>query len=228
MSTIIENLKAIRARLTKSTASVTADVATLRAQIREKRAELTRLPSRPVPKIDTDRNARQMVESAGASFLAHEGTAVLSSIGGTGSGRRLPWVDPDGGVKWGALCAAAPDFAVNLLTNLVARVEYEPGPPLSDRPGLIAKLEAEIREIEAGEERLVDEACEAGLVIAHRPEVVQRRQNEARQAELDAQRVADRAARQAALNAHHASRPRTGRSGYLAAAGAKPAPLPPL
>jgi hypothetical protein len=216
---IIENLRTIRTRLTKATSSVAGDVQALRDQIREKREAVKNLTKATAPRSDLEQRIRDLVAKTGDGWVTREGWSVLSHLGNPARRASVPW-DAGKPMPWDVLCAANPEAAVGLLIDLANRIEYTAGPPLAERPAMIAKLEAEIAQIEEGEERLVDEAAAAGLVIAHRPEVQQRKQNEARKAELDRQAVVDRAAREAALNEAHASRTRrTGGSNYLASGG---------
>jgi hypothetical protein len=62
---------------------------------------------------------------------------------------------------------------------LLAR-PYKAGPASGERPALLERLRAELGEVEAAEERLVDELLAHGIVVAHRDEVVKRRETERR------------------------------------------------
>lgn len=224
--TIIDNLRAIRARMTKATNSVADDIQSLRAQITAKRAELKSLASAPAPRGEIEQRIRDLVKRTGDAWLAREGQSIVSiRLGSPVRSASVPWVEKSDAMPWAVLCAADPDLAVKLLVNLAARVEYAPGLALADRPAVIEKLEADIADLEEGEERLVDEAAEVGLVIAHRPEVVQRRETEARNAQLEAEKIANRSARQVGLDQKYEKRSRlvilgsnssrVGRSAYL-------------
>jgi len=212
---IIDNLRAIRARMAKATNSVSDDIQGLRAQIAAKREELKRLSSTAAPRAEIEERVHDLVAKTGENWIAREGWSVIYHLGSPVRSAAAPWMAKNGSIPWEVQCAADPKAAADMLLGLVARIEYAEGPALADRPALIAKAEADLADLEAGEEELVDEACEAGLVIAHRPEVVTRRGNAARNAQLEAEKIADRAARQAALDQGHRARPRVGRSAYL-------------
>jgi hypothetical protein len=71
---------------------------------------------------------------------------------------------------------------------LLARPD-EAGPASGARPELLERLRAELVELEAAEEKLVDELNANGIVVAHRPEVVARREDERRAREREAERL---------------------------------------
>ena len=220
---VVESIRSIRTRLSKAVASVSSDISGLRAQINARRADLKRLDSAPPPRTDISARIRDMVERRGNGFMRSDGRFIVDSLGNPRKGPRVPWSEKDGDViPFNALCAADPDFACALLMKLVDRASFEEGIPLAQRPAAIQKLESELAELEATEERLVDEANASGLEIAHRKDVVDRRANEARRAELEAEKLADRAQRQegvdwAHLSAMERARPkrRVGISQYL-------------
>ncbi len=74
------------------------------------------------------------------------------------------------------MCYLLGDVLRERLSAELAQVDYQPGPPAAERPGLIEKLEADLLAQEVVEERLVVEAEAAGLEIPRRldcnPEVV--------------------------------------------------------
>ena len=95
------------------------------------------------------------------------------------------------------LCAGAPDVAATLLQRLVRAVPTPAaGTASHDRAAQVARLQRDLDELGAAEERFIDEAAASGIAIAHRPDVVQRRDNERRACQLEAERVEQRAARE--------------------------------
>ncbi len=164
------------------------------------------------------------VAEAGAAWLRERGSSLIHGEQSLGhptwaGSTRLPWSYLEA-PSWGAWCASDPAGAAEFLSNLVRQVTYEAGPPSAERPALIARLDAELAELEAAEEAMVDAMGAEGLIVAHRPEVVQRREAEARRRERAAQSAAARAEQEAAINRAHAeaaAAPRAVRSPYLEA-----------
>ncbi len=76
---------------------------------------------------------------------------------------------------------------------------YNPGLPLAERPQRVSDLEAELQEVGAIEEALIDDAIECGLDVEHRNETFYRRA-----------RAEQENSRQKALNAAYHVRLRAG------------------
>jgi hypothetical protein len=213
MSGIVGGMKAIGAKLAgavKAAGEVSNEVARLRAAIVEKRRELLHASEAPVPPADMGPRIAAHVREAGQVWLDSWGKGVILGEGGLADPKlrgsvRLPW-SINAAPPWGAICASDPAGAEAFLSGIVARLAYEPGPAVSGRPALIARIEADLAELELSEVLLVDEAGAAGVVIEHRPEVLERRANEARRREIEERSAAERRQRQGALDARHETR----------------------
>ncbi len=208
---LADGLRSIKAKLTKATATVTDEISALRRQIRDRREDLKRAGTAPIPLAEAEARARGLVSELGAAWLAAHGPRLLRvsldrarALAQRGKGRTILPFDLDGAVPFGAVCAADPAGAERLLVGLLRATSYEAGSPSAERPAAIAQLEAELAELERVEEGLVDDAAAAGLAIGHRPEVLARRQREARRHELARQGTPDVEQRQAGLDAQHA------------------------
>jgi hypothetical protein len=215
MTGVAATLRDLKAKLSRAT----EEIQSLRAKIAEKQEALLTARDAPVPLAEIEERIRLDVAATAACWLDERGRSVLAAFSGpeTWNPRApapLRWsFSPVGpaylqALPWGALCAAQPDAAVEILTAIVHQVDYEPGAPSADRPALIARLTAELAELERAELEIVDEAVAGGLAIDHRPEVIERRRNAERQREVEAQAIANRKSREAALDAQHATRTR--------------------
>lgn len=221
------NIQDIRRALADALQTMRAQITNFRDKIAALRAELALL-DRPIPLEEVRARIPGVVAERGRAWLDVHGTALIFS--GHESYPALAAPDVPGSVRlpdglehdWlGALCAGDPARAEAMLSTLVSRVEYQPGPPASERAARRAELETELANIEAAEEQAIDAAAEAGLLIAHREEVTQRRANEARAQELEARAVAYRAERQAELDAQldQPAAHRSAVSQYIASGG---------
>jgi len=217
-------IQTIRKKLTSATESAVTEITELRRRIDETRAELehARGAAVPVEKI-VEARIPQAVREAAEEWRARYGSSLIHGpgrLGDPGLNGRVKllwsWHEP---ISFGALAAADPAYAGDLLLALVRGTEYRPGAPSAERPALIARLEAELAELEETEERLIDEAAAAGVSIAHRAEVITRRQEEQLERDREERRIADRKRRQEAVDARHARRARGGRSKYLESGG---------
>ena len=180
---IAETVSAIREKLSKATTSVTSEVAQLREQIKAKRQELTVTKQSPLPAEDLRKRIAGEIRDAGARWLAAHAASLAGEHGVAAWQPRFRQIRLPELTSWDALCASDPAQAQARLEKLCASVleRFSPGPRAADRPALIERLEAELAELEAGEEAAIDAALEAGVTITHRPEVRQRR---ARRAEV--------------------------------------------
>ena len=232
MSTMTRFLSDLRKKLTGATTELHSEITRLRSEIATKQKDLHQAQRAPLPveEIIADRIPGVVAEH-GAHWLERYKHALIYGDHALGApdprgSRRLPWL-PSEPVPWGLICAAMPTLAQDLLAAAIQAVPYEPGPPSSERPELIGRLERELAALDATEEALIDEVATSGVVIAHRPEVLQRREREARQRQRHEEATANRAAREAALNARHEEDRARGRgapSSYLAgASGERPA-----
>ncbi len=229
---IAETVRAVREKLSKATTSVTSEVAQLREQIKAKRQELTVTKQSPLPAEDLRKRIAEQVQTAGTRWLAsHAGSLAVSEHALAAWQPRFRQIRLPELTSWDALCASDPEQAQARLEKLCASVleRFSPGPRAADRPATTARLEAELAELEAGEEAAIDAALEAGVTITHRPEVRQRRARRAEAAENARQAVENREARQRALDESHALRtvgpngeplgPRSTRSAYIERGG---------
>jgi molybdopterin converting factor small subunit len=117
-------------------------------------------------------------------------------------------------ITLGEMCA---DFGPQYQAAREAEVDatvYEPGPPMADRARVVAKLDAELRELEQAEEALIDQHGVA-LGLTHRPEIAARREQEAGKKKRDDEWTAGARARQAAIDQQRVPTPRVGRSSYI-------------
>lgn len=215
-------LKNVTKKLTAARNSVTEEIARLRAEIVAVNAKLQHVQSAPLPLDEMDARARAAVKEAGDEWLTQYGSSLINGDRSLGTyGHRGSVYLPDHGqalMTWGGLCASDPVPAAAMLSALVRRIPFEPGPPSAERPALIVKLQKELAELGAAEERMIDDSIEAGVVIAHRPAVIERRANEARRQALEEAAVENRQAREAELNRQYAerrSRRLSGQSEYI-------------
>jgi hypothetical protein len=225
-------LKDFAGRVASATRGVHEEIGGLRARLAELREARKVVQLAPLPADEIRDHIATLVGDRGDKWMADHGEELLRdprpgwrALGAyAGRGR---FAVPVGVERdyFGFVCATDPERAQQMLDALAERVEFTPGLPAADRPGELARIERELAQAEAAEERAIDEAAAAGVTISHRAEVVQRRQAEARARELEEQRVADRARRQADLDAQHQEGGQRGRPHYLAETTRKPDPV---
>jgi hypothetical protein len=223
MTTLAKLITDLRRKLTGTTTELQSEIARLRSEITERSKALQHAQRAPLPVEEimatriprvVEEHGRRWLDEHGSTLISSDRDRALGSPGLRGS-IYLPWADA---LPWGALCAARPDLAREILAALVGQVAYEPGPPLAERPALIARLERELAELEQGEEQIVDEACGSGVVIEHRPAVRERRQAEAARQRREEEAATNRKAREAEINRQFEearARGRAARSPYL-------------
>ncbi len=215
---VTKTITDIRKKLSTVTKSVVGDIAQLRKQIDNKRQEFHQAQTAPLPLAEIEQRVKDLVKCTAEQWLEEQSFALIQGDHGIGSpdlrySVRLPWQDSEA-PPWGAFCAVDPDHAVEFVTSLVRRADYKPGLPSVERSDAIARLEAELKELEAGEESLIDDAREAGVNIEHRTEVIQRHDQEARARQLEEEKIANRKARQDALDRSYVQS-RSVRSRYI-------------
>jgi len=118
-----------------------------------------------------------------------------------------------------ALAGLAADLMKARLEAVIRATPYDAGPPIAERPALLAELDAKIRDIEARHSELVDGAAafDPPITLALLPAVAVRRIAEAERGKHTAAAAAARREREEAVNRQHAQAlERTGRSEYLA------------
>lgn len=75
-------------------------------------------------------------------------------------------------------------FPAMIREGLVAALPaFASGPPMTERPALLAAVDAQVLELETQHAQLVDQAAAAGIVLDHLPETIARRHREARDQE---------------------------------------------
>ena len=217
---VANTVNSIRKKLSAVTKTVVEDIGALRKNITGKRQELHQAQTAPLPIAEVEQRVKDLVKCTAEQWLEEQSFALIQGDHGIGSpdlrySVRLPWLDSEA-PPWGAFFAVDPDHAVEFVSSLVRRADYKPGLPSVERSDAIARLEAELKELEAGEEKLIDDAREAGVGIEHRQEVIQRRDREARARQLQEEKIANRKAREEALEEWYGQpRRRAGHSQYL-------------
>jgi hypothetical protein len=166
---ILSRLTDLSRQIAGATQSAQESTAALRAQINSKREELRRVQTAFPPKNEVKEIRCREIRETAAAYSAEDPIRFVRAIQFT----------PRRAIEWRELCALAGPVVEEAVCDAIDRAEYVPGPPAAERPGMIARLERELAELEGAEERAIDEAAAAGVSIAHRPEVITRRQREA-------------------------------------------------
>jgi hypothetical protein len=107
-----------------------------------------------------------------------------------------PWLAP--------LCASAPLLGPALLARVLGAAHVDEGPPLAERPALLAEVAQRRASIEDEHARLVDAVREVGIVLEHLSPTVLKR---GRAAEAHAAWEADGALNREYYERHPAARP---------------------
>lgn len=157
---------------------IESELSDLRGRIADAQDRLAELDEAPVPRSEyleriggwIDGKARTFAESAEYQVSALRGPAprfddvLLGSMPVRGSG------GPDVAVADAAplLCWLMGDEIKAKLAETINAAGFEAGPPSADRPKLRRDLEAELRKLELAEERMIEEASEAGIDIPRR------------------------------------------------------------
>jgi hypothetical protein len=216
-------IKAITSKLSTATSSLHNELSQLRAAIVKTQADLeharsARLPVEEVVSTIIPAHVKEAgdywLQQRGGAFVYGDRALAAPNVEGS---RTVPW-PITAPIPWHAFCAADPEGAARILTGLLRATPYEEGAPSAARPAMIERLTRQLAEQEAEEERFVDEAAEAGIVIAHRSEVQQRRNAEAERMRREAVERERRARLEAEINrraAEERGQPRVTRSQYL-------------
>jgi hypothetical protein len=177
----LDSLSALQRTVNEASASLRAGLEQMRGTIAAKRQELSALESLPVPIAELKARMRSVMEDRIDYLLAEYGTTFIGALGSPSEKPRWPTFSFHEGkteLLELALYVCAGD---ELVEQLIARLPaYAAGPPMDDRKARIPELQAELAQLEAGEERMVDGMRANGIEVAHRPEVKERRQHEAR------------------------------------------------
>jgi len=173
--------------------STKTKIVELRTRMGQLRDEIQRVQTQHVPPEVVAQRIAQSVSEAAIRWRGSE-SLLQGAASPTLSGSiDLPWRAQEP-IPWGALCAGDSAHASAILTTLLeaemSSSEYKPGLPLAERPRRVSDLEAELQEVGATEEALIDDAIACGLDVEHRNETFYRRaraeQENSRQKALDA------------------------------------------
>jgi hypothetical protein len=183
-------------------------------EIKAHEQQLSQAQGAPYPPAELADRMREWLRTY-LDYREHE----LGRIVPLTMGPREPRPKAPGGNDEALLLMLLREAAEAGIPAFVARLgDYQPGPPAAERPALIATLERELAELQAGEEGMIDAAAANGVAIAHRPEVIQRREAEAAQRKREEAAIAMRKAREEAINRAHEearARGRVAHSPYL-------------
>ena len=200
----LSELRSVSTKAREAVDGVHTSITGLRAGIAERRARLNEVERGMLSREDLETRVDTVVRERAQAWLRDYGAALLhddrSIVRAAVVGHPQILHDENRLMTFPALCAADPTAASALVLAVVEQAGYQPGLPTSARVAEAKRLRQELAELEAAEERAIDEAADAGIVIAHRPEVVQRRADEQRQRELDEQRLAGHRQRQEIVN----------------------------
>ena len=168
----------------------------LRQMHEELQAERGRLCTARPPRAELIAAVERQVDDAAAAWAAACGPQVIAAVSGTVD------VLPGGevrGIRAGnlfevpalaglldvpTLMALVPDQVKAGLRQLIEATEYAEGPPMSERPTLIAAVAAKIADVEEQHSGLVDQARALGITLGLLDDVRSRRAVEARAAEF--------------------------------------------
>lgn len=206
-------------------------LATVDRELREKHAAAVRLvgalAGSPEPVDSVVANMRAAVDAIAARYDAEYGqqavnafsrrveiTEDLSVRATPGNPSWAPTLAP----SWSNLYWLAPEAMKQALERSIRSCTYTAGLPIAEREAAIRKAQAEVRELEAEHEALVDEAAEHGIVLQHLPTVAARREREARAVELETHARANRQQLANRVSGTYPEAARIGRSKYLAGA----------
>lgn len=193
------------------TKTVTEGIAEVRAAIAEKRRELVNAKDAPVPPAELAERIAAWLDARAERGINQYARSIPVTFGRPNETvTRVPY-HLAGELDTAVLLALGVSTLKREIPALVARLSYTPGPPSSERPALVERLERELAELEGAEEAAIDAAAEAGVVVQHRPEVLARRASEAERRKRDELAASARAAREAAIAA------RPGGSGVVGA-----------
>lgn len=166
------------------TKSPQQEVEKIRAEIERARDEIGWLNDAPIPHDELKIRATEGCQAMAAKFEAQRYLGSLASPGGgpmnvlhmfstsasvaVRGGLDVQPVNIDG---IGPMLAwAMGDSLVQHLHAKIDRLDYRPGPPLTERPARLAALKAELRTLEQREEALICQAEQSGVVIPRRPD----------------------------------------------------------
>lgn len=207
MKTLDKITSAVAAWTSKYAAARTAAssaVAELQRVDRELRAEddtiaadHRALASALPPKAEVIAAAETRIDADAAAWAREHGTRLVAAAGGrlhvSPAGEVLGIVPGDLFAAFGALSGQLDPVAAlaalmplefkRRVRAIIEATDYTPGPPLAQRPAMIAELRNRRTELEDQHRRLVDEAAAAGITLADLPANVGRRLAEAREAE---------------------------------------------
>lgn len=142
-------------------------------------------------RVQVDEYAEAWVDKSRAGILEAFSGALESTPDGTMRVNRPRMFRlPDfGRLTFNDLVGLAPEVIKMRLEEILRAVHYEAGPPLAERPPLIAEIDARLVALESEHEALVDDAgaLDPPIALDHLPTVRQRREAAASRALHDAE-----------------------------------------
>jgi hypothetical protein len=179
----------------------------LRTMHAELQAERARLCGAKPPREAVIAAAERQVDAIAAAWAAANGAQLVTAIVGAvdvqpngevrglvaGNLLHLPALA--GLVDVPTLAAIMPEYLKDGLRRVIEATPYVAGPPMADRPGLIADVDAKIADVEDQHSELVARAAELGISIELLLDVRARRAHEANLAEFRERDARDRARR---------------------------------
>jgi hypothetical protein len=147
----------------------------LRAAHADAESERGRLLGAKRPRAELLKVGEQELAQLAAAWLAERGPAVVSSLAGaleetpTGEFRvvRYSSLADEFGSWLAPLCASAPHVGSELLARVLGAAHVDEGPPLAERPALLAEVARRRASIEDEHAKLVDAAREVGILLEH-------------------------------------------------------------
>lgn len=163
------------------TQSVLDTIEEARAHLREKTTarETVRRAARPIEEVDL----RAWVDRRAAHWLDRHGKGMIFAFlrHGKPPGAAMPGLDSASDAL-DLLCVGDADRVVALLARVLHQSIDATGVDVLTTEARTAQLDAlnrEVADLEAADERAVDEALAAGLTVAHLPTVLRRREEAA-------------------------------------------------
>jgi hypothetical protein len=175
----------------------------LRKMHEDLQAERARLCGARPPHAELIAAAEEQVDALAAAWAAANGLQLVVAVGGSIdvqpsrevrgviSGNLLHAPALMGMLDVPTLAALVPAQLKAGLRRLIEATEYAEGPPMSERPRLIAELDEKIADVEREHSQLVDQARGLGIEIALLDDVRYRRAHEAHLAENRARLARD-------------------------------------
>ena len=193
---LIDGLRDLVASAKDAAGQLHTAVQKIRAKLDAVRAEMHRLQTAPPSRPELTRNVSDLIGQAGGTFKLRFGEMLRTAVSGRlrpdGSLRPPQWPDDPALAMVGlsrpmleALCALLPHEA--LVAGFVEAMDAAPaaaaGPPMAERPALLARAKEEEGRLLHEDHEAVVAAAEAGLTIGELPENAALRMREERKRE---------------------------------------------